>query len=62
MLAREDFGRRHQRGLPAALDHGSRREQRHHGLAGTDIALQQPHHPFRLAEVGDDGVERAVLG
>ena len=49
MLAREDFGRRHQRGLPAGLDHGRGGEQRHHGLAGADVALQQPQHALRAA-------------
>ncbi len=35
--------------------------KRHHGLARADIALQQPHHALGLAEIGDDGVERARL-
>ena len=47
MLAREDFGRRHQRGLAAGFDDGCGREQRHHGLAGADVALQKPHHAMR---------------
>ena len=59
VLAREDFGRRHQRGLPAGLDHGRGGEQRHHGLAGADVALQQPHHAVRQSQVGDDVVDRA---
>ena len=33
VLPRQDLGRRHQRGLPPAFDHGRGREQRHHGLA-----------------------------
>ena len=49
MLAHQDFGRRHQRGLPAGLDHGRGGKQRHHGLAGADVALQQPHHALRAA-------------
>ena len=44
MLAGEDLGRRHQRGLRAALDRAQHRQQRDHGLAAADIALQQPHH------------------
>ena len=56
VLARQDFGRRHQRGLLAGLGHRGGREQRHHGLARADIALQQPQHPHRLAQiVGDRG-------
>ena len=62
MLARQDFGRRHQRGLAAGLDHGRRGEQRDDGLAGADIALQQPHHALRAGEIGDDVVDRALLG
>ena len=54
MLAREDFGRRHQGGLPPGLDDGRGREQRHHGLARADIALQQAEHAFGLGEVGVD--------
>ena len=49
MLARQDFGRRHQRGLPAGLDHGRGGEQRHHGLAGADVALQQAQHALGRA-------------
>ena len=61
MLAREDFGRRHQGGLPAGLDHGRGREQRHHGLAGADVALQQPQHALGLRQIGDDVVDRLLL-
>ena len=58
MLAGEDFGRRHQRGLPAGFDHGRGGQQRDHCLARADIALQQPQHALRLAEIGDDVVDR----
>ena len=61
VLAGEDFGRRHEGGLPAGLDHGRRRQQRHHGLAGADIALQQPQHALRQRQVVDDVVERFLL-
>ena len=61
MLAGEDFGRRHQRGLPSAFDHGGGGEQRDHGLSRSDIALQHAQHAFRLAEIGDDGLDRLVL-
>ena len=44
MLAREDFGRHHQGTLRTALDCRRQRQQRHHRLARTDIALQQPQH------------------
>ena len=46
--------------LPASVDGGGR-EQRHHGLAGADIALQQPQHPHRLAQILGDGGDRLAL-
>ena len=55
VLARQNFGRRHQRGLLADFGHGGGREQRHHGLAGADVALQQPQHPHRLPQIVGDG-------
>ena len=61
MLAGEDFGRRHQRRLPPGLDHGRGGQQRHHGLAGADVALQQPHHALRPRQIGDDVVDGARL-
>ena len=61
MLAREDFGRRHQRRLPPAFDHGGGGKQRDHGLSRADIALQHAQHALRLAEIGDDGLDRLVL-
>ncbi len=42
MLPGKDFGRRHQRRLSAGLDRARHGKQRHHGLAGADVALQQP--------------------
>ena len=59
VLARQDFGRRHQRRLPAAFDDGRGGEQRHHGLAGADVALQQPQHPLGLGEIVGDFLDRA---
>ena len=61
VLAREKFGRRHQRRLPAGFDHGGGSKQRHHGLAGADVALQQPQHALRLAKVGGDVVDGLQL-
>ncbi len=54
MLPRQNLGRRHQRRLPAGLDHVRGSEQRHHGLARADIALEQPEHTGGLREIGDD--------
>ena len=61
MLAGEDLGRRHEGGLPARFDHRRRGDQRHHGLAGADIALQQAQHALRAGKIGDDVVDRLLL-
>ena len=61
MLAGEDLGRRHQRRLAAGLDRAQHRQQRHHGLAAADIALQQAHHALRLRHVGGDLGDRQTL-
>ena len=61
MLARQDLGRRHEGGLPAGLDHRGGGDQRHHRLAGADIALQQAQHALRAREVGDDVVDGILL-
>ena len=61
MLTRQNFGRRHQRGLLADLGDGCGRQQRDHGLAGADIALQQPQHAHRLAQIVGDGGRRGAL-
>ena len=61
VLAGEDFGRRHQGRLLAGFRDGGRSEQRHHGLAGADVALQQAQHPQRLVEVVGDGFRGLLL-
>ena len=61
MLARQNFGRRHERRLPAGLDHVRGGKQRDHGLAGADVAVQQPQHALRLRQIGDDVGDRALL-
>ena len=61
VLAREDFRRRHQRGLLAHLGDRGGRQQRHHGLARADVALQQPQHADRLAQILGDGRRRLAL-
>ena len=54
VLAREHLGRRHQRRLRARLDGRGHRQQRDHGLAGADVALQQPQHAVGRGHVGVD--------
>ena len=61
MLARQDFGGRHEGGLPAGFDHLRRRNQRHHGFAGADVAMQQAQHALGLRQVGNDFGDGAVL-
>ena len=61
MLAGEDFGRRHHRRLPSCFDHVGHRHERHHGLARSDVALQEPEHPLFGLEIGADVVDRLLL-
>ena len=51
VLLGEHLGRREQRGLAAGVDHAQHRPQRDQGLAGADLALEQPVHRVRLGEV-----------
>ena len=55
MLLGEHLGRRQQRGLPRRVDDRQHRAKRHHGLAGSDLALKQPVHGVFAAEIGSDG-------
>ncbi len=48
VLLGEHLGGREQRRLPAGVDHAQHRAQRHQGLAGADLALEQPVHRVRL--------------
>ena len=52
MLARENLRRRHQGGLSSGLDHMGHRQQGDDGLAGADVALQQPQHALVAFEIG----------
>ena len=61
MLAGEDFGRRHHRRLPSCFDHVGHRHQRHHGLARSHVALQEPEHPLFGFEIGADVLDRLLL-
>ena len=61
MLARQDFGWRHERRLAAGLDHRCGGEQGHEGLARADVAMEEPQHAVRLRQVGDDVFDRALL-
>ncbi len=52
MLFGEDLGRRHEGGLKSVLDRLQAGKCRHHGLATTNIALQQATHRMRLRQIG----------
>ena len=54
MLLGQDFGRRHQRALPAGVDAAGGGQRRHHGLAGAHVALQQAVHGNVFFQVGLD--------
>ena len=62
VLACQNFGRGHQRGLLADFGHGRGGKQRDHGLAGADVALQQAQHPHRLLQIVRDRRGRVALG
>ena len=62
MLAGEDLGRGHQRGLAAGLDGGQHGEEGDQGLAGADVALEQAVHPVGRRHVGGDLGDGAGLG
>ena len=61
VLSGENFRRRHDRRLGTGLDHICRRQQGDDGLAGADIALQQPQHALGAGEIGADFGYRLLL-
>ncbi len=61
MLTRQNFGRRHERGLPAGLDHRRGGKQRDNGLAGPDVAVEEPQHAVRLRKISNNVVDRTLL-
>ena len=54
VLACQQLGRRHQRGLRAGLDRGGHGEKGDDGLAAADVALQEPQHAVGIGEIGVD--------
>ncbi len=54
MLLGKQFGRRHQRGLPAGFDGGQRGQCGNDGLARADIALHEAQHRRRRAKIACD--------
>ena len=62
VLLGEHLGRRHQRALPARLDGAQQRRERDDGLAGADVALEQPLHRGRPRQIAVDLGDRLLLG
>jgi hypothetical protein len=62
MLLREQFSGCHEGGLFAVFDGAHGRERGDDGLARAHVALQQPHHRLRAAEIVPDLEPRAFLG
>ena len=61
MLLGEGLGRRHQRRLVAGFERPQHRVDGDHGLAGADLAHQQPLHRLARVEVGVDLGEGGAL-
>ena len=57
VLFGEDLGGGHEGALVPALDGGEQRADRHHRLAATDVALQQPVHRHGRHQIGGDLLE-----
>ena len=62
VLLGQDLGGRHEGRLVAVLDRHQHGQQRHHRLAGAHVALQQPVHRARRAQVVGDLAQHAPLG
>ena len=62
VLLGEHLGGGEQRGLAAGVDDAQHRPQRDQGLAGADLALQQPVHRVRLGELALDLRRRPRAG
>ena len=61
MLVRKYFRRGHQGNLVAGTDNQQGGDSSHHGLAGTDIALDQPQHRRRFQHVLADFCQDPLL-
>ena len=61
VLLGEQLRRGHQRDLGTGCDRDPRGERGHHGLARTDVALEESRHGDRACEVGPDLRDRGPL-
>ena len=62
VLGGEDLGRGEQGGLSAGVDDLGHGAQRHDGLAGADLALQEPVHRLVAVELGGELLPHARAG
>ena len=62
MLLREDLGRGHERRLRPVMDDDEGRDDRHDRLSRTHVALEEPPHGERRAELLRNRGERGALG
>ena len=62
VLLGQDLGRGHHRGLLLVRHRHEDRVQRHRRLPRADVALEQPRHRLRRAQVRNDLPDRPVLG
>ena len=61
VLFRQQLGRRHDGHLTAAGDGLYGGSGRHHGFAGTDVALHQPHHGMRRRQIAQQLADHPLL-
>jgi hypothetical protein len=62
MLARQQFGRRHEGRLGTGFRDSRHCHESDRGLAAAHITLEQPQHPFRPGEIGSDVGDGLALG
>ncbi len=61
VLAREHFGRHHERALPAVAQHVRHHRHCHERLAGAHVAFQETRHRLRFLHVAQDFVDGDFL-
>ena len=61
VLLGQQFGRRHERDLIAAVERGQRGEERHDGLPGPHVALHEAVHGMRRGHVAEDRRDHGLL-
>jgi hypothetical protein len=62
VLFGQHLGGGHERALVPALHRGQQRRHRHHGLAGTHVALEETVHGVGTGQIGGDLGDHPLLG